>query len=242
MKIYNCFIVDDEPLAIEVIEDHLSKLQNFKVVGRYTDSIEAFVQYKNTEADLLFIDIEMPDFNGLEFIKSLKNKPEIIITTAYRNFAVQGFDLNILDYLVKPISFERFMQSIDKFIDKKSNQHHKDALVEQQQQQQQQFIIVRADRKNIKLFLENILYVEGLKDYVKIVLKDKQVLTKQSIGNFEKSLQSNQFLRVHRSFIVALDKVTAFTTYDVEIDQLEIPIGRSYKKSFLEVMQQNEFN
>lgn len=237
MKIYNCFIVDDEPLAIEVIEDHLSKLQNFKVVGSYTDSIEAFVQYKNTEADLLFIDIEMPDFNGLEFIKSLKNKPEIIITTAYRNFAVQGFDLNILDYLVKPISFERFMQSIDKFIDKKSSKLHKEVLVEQPQ-----FIIVRADRKNIKLFLEDILYVEGLKDYVKIVLKDKQILTKQSIGNFEKSLQSNLFLRVHRSFIVSLDKVTAFTTYDVEIDRLEIPIGRSYKKSFLEVMQQNEFN
>ena len=237
MKIYNCFIVDDEPLAIEVIEDHLSKLQNFKVVGSYTDSIEAFVQYKNTEADLLFIDIEMPDFNGLEFIKSLKNKPEIIITTAYRNFAVQGFDLNILDYLVKPISFERFMQSIDKFIDKKSSKLHKEVFVEQPQ-----FIIVRADRKNIKLFLEDILYVEGLKDYVKIVLKDKQILTKQSIGNFEKSLQSNLFLRVHRSFIVSLDKVTAFTTYDVEIDSLEIPIGRSYKKSFLEVMQQNEFN
>jgi len=236
MKIYNCFIVDDEPLAIEVIEDHLSKLQNFKVVGSYTDSIEAFVQYKNTEADLLFIDIEMPDFNGLEFIKSLKNKPEIIITTAYRNFAAQGFDLNILDYLVKPISFERFMQSIDKFIDKKSNQNHKEVVVEQPQ-----FIIVRADRKNVKLFLDTILYVEGLKDYVKIVLKDKQLLTKQSIGNFEKSLQSNRFLRIHKSFIVALDKVTAFTTYDVEIDRLEIPIGRSYKKSFLEVMQQNEF-
>ncbi len=237
MKTYNCFIVDDEPLAIEVIEDHLLKLQNFKVVGSYTDSIEAFVQYKNTEADLLFIDIEMPDFNGLEFIKSLKNKPEIIITTAYRNFAVQGFDLNILDYLVKPISFERFMQSIDKFIDKKSSQIHKDTLVEQQQ-----FMIVRADRKNIKLFLDDILYVEGLKDYVKIVLKDKQILTKQSIGNFEKNLQSGRFLRVHKSFIVALDRITAYTTYDVEIDRLEIPIGRSYKKSFLEVMQQNEFS
>ena len=237
MKTYNCFIVDDEPLAIEVIEDHLSKLQNFKVIGSYIDSIEAFIQYKNAEVDLLFIDIEMPDFNGLEFIKSLKNKPEIIITTAYRNFAVQGFDLNILDYLVKPIPFERFMQSIDKFIDKKSNQNHKEAVADQQQ-----FIIVRADRKNVKLFLDTILYVEGLKDYVKIVLRDKQLLTKQSIGNFEKSLQSNRFLRIHKSFIVGLDKVTAFTTYDVEIGRIEIPIGRSYKKSFLEVMQQNEFN
>ena len=187
MKKYNCFIVDDEPLAIEVIENHLSKFQNFEIVGSYIDSIEAFMQYKKTNVDLLFIDIEMPDFNGLEFIKSLKNKPEIIITTAYRNFAVQGFDLNILDYLVKPISFERFIQSIDKFIDKKNNHHLKDSVIEQQ------FIIVRADRKNIKLFFDDILYVEGLKDYVKIVLKNKQILTKQSIGNFEKNLQSNQF-------------------------------------------------
>jgi DNA-binding LytR/AlgR family response regulator len=236
MKTYNCFIVDDEPLAIEVIEDHLSKLQNFEVVGSHTDSIEAFIQYKNVSVDLLFIDIEMPDFNGLEFIKSLKNKPEIIITTAYRNFAVQGFDLNILDYLVKPIPFERFMQSIDKFIDKKSSQYQ--ALLEKQQ-----FIIVRADRKNIKLLLNAILYVEGLKDYVKIVLKDnQQVLTKQSIGNFEKNLDATQFLRIHKSFIIAVDKMTAYTTHDVEMNQVEIPIGRSYKKSFLEAMQQNEFN
>lgn len=237
MKTYNCFIVDDEPLAIEVIEDHLSKLQNFEVVGSYIDSIEAFVQFKNTQVDLLFVDIEMPDFNGLEFIKSLKNKPEIIITTAYRNFAVQGFDLNILDYLVKPIPLERFMQSIDKFIDKSSNHHQNNIQVEQQE-----FIIVRADRKNIKLFLKDILYVEGLKDYVKIILKDKQILTKQSIGVFEKNLQPKHFFRIHKSFIIALDKVTAYTTYDVEIERLEIPIGRSYKKSFLEVMQQNEFS
>ena len=237
MKNYNCFIVDDEPLAIEVIEDHLSKLQNFEVVGSYIDSIEAFVAYKNREVDLLFIDIEMPDFNGLEFIKSLKIKPEIIITTAYRNFAVQGFDLNILDYLVKPIPFERFMQSIDKFIDKQNNQPYKDTSIAQQK-----FIIVRADRKNIKLFLDDILYVEGLKDYVKIILKDKQILTKQSIGNFEKSLNSTQFFRIHKSFIIALDKITAFTSYDVEINRLEISIGRSYKEKFLEVMKQNKYS
>lgn len=237
MKTYNCFIVDDEPLAIEVIEDHLSKLQNFEVVGSYTDSIEAFVQFKNTQVDLLFVDIEMPDFNGLEFIKSLKNKPEIIITTAYRNFAVQGFDLNILDYLVKPIPLERFMQSIDKFIDKNSNHHQNNTQVEQQE-----FIIVRADRKNIKLFLKDILYVEGLKDYVKIILKDKQILTKQSIGVFEKNLTPKHFFRIHKSFIVALDKITAYTTYDVEIERIEIPIGRSYKKIFLKLMQQNEFS
>lgn len=235
MKTYNCFIVDDEPLAIEVIEDHLAKLQNFEVVGNHTDSVDAFVQYKNAKVDLLFIDIEMPDFTGLEFIRSLKNRPEIIITTAYRNFAVQGFDLDILDYLVKPISFERFMQSINKFIDKKGNQHTIENVIEEPQ-----FIIVRADRKNKKIFLDDILYIEGLKDYVKIVLKEKHILTKQSIGNFEKYLFSNRFFRVHKSFIVAIDKITAYTLNDIEIEQLEIPIGRSYKTIFFDRMQQNK--
>lgn len=228
---YSCFIVDDEPLAIEVIESHLEKLQNFEIVGRYTDSIEAFMQYKKVKVDLLFIDIEMSEFNGLEFIKSLKNKPEIIITTAFRDFAAQGFDLNILDYLVKPISFERFIQSIDKFFDKKNGQNTKI-----QETEEQQFITVRADRKHVKLFLKDILYIEGLKDYVKIVLKDKCILTKQSIGNFEKYINSTKFFRVHKSFIIAINKVTAYTTYDVEIGSIEIPIGRNYKKSFFELM------
>lgn len=236
MNVYNCFIVDDEPLAIEVIEDHLSKLQNFNVVGSYTDSIEAFVQYKSIEVDLLFIDIEMPDFNGLDFIKSLKNRSEIIVTTAYRNFAVQGFDLNILDYLVKPISFERFIQSIDKFLEKRRNQPEKISLSDVQE-----YITIRADRKYIKLYLKDILYVEGLKDYVKVVLKDKQILTKQSIGNFEKRLPSDHFFRVHKSFIVAINKISAYTTYDVEIGKIEIPIGRSIKKNFLSMMLQGKY-
>jgi DNA-binding LytR/AlgR family response regulator len=236
MNVYNCFIVDDEPLAIEVIEDYLSKFQNFKIVGSYTDSIEAFVHYKSTKVDLLFIDIEMPDFNGLDFIKSLKNRPEIIVTTAYRNFAVQGFDLNILDYLVKPISFERFIQSIDKFLEKKRNQLEKIALSDEQE-----YITIRADRKYIKLYLNDILYIEGLKDYVKIVLKDKHILTKQSIGNFEKRLSPDHFFRVHKSFIVAVNKISAYTTYDVEIGKIEIPIGRSIKKSFLDMMLQDKY-
>jgi len=232
---YKCFIVDDEPLAIEVIANHLEKLQNFEIVGNYTDAIEAFMHYKKEKVDLLFIDIKMPDFNGLEFIKSLKNKPEIIVTTAFRDFAAQGFDLNVLDYLVKPISFDRFMQSIDKFFDKKGRQINNKLY----EVDEQQFVIVRADRKHVKLFLKDILYVEGLKDYVKIVLKDKYILTKQSIGNFEKHLNSKQFFRVHKSFIVAMNQITAYTTHDVEIERIEIPIGRSYKKRFFELMNGN---
>ena len=228
-------IVDDEPLAIEVIENHLEKLQDFEVVGSYVDAIEAFTCYEKIEVDLLFIDIEMPDFNGLEFIKALKNKPEVIVTTAFRNFAVQGFDLNILDYLVKPIAFERFMQSVNKFLEKQNNLHVRT------KEDAPEYITVRAERKYIKLFFRDILYIEGLKDYVKIVLKEGTILTKQSIGNFEKTLNSNRFFRIHKSFIVALDKVTAYTTHDVEIGQIEIAIGRNYKKKFIELMHSNSF-
>ena len=228
---YNCLIVDDEPLALDVITSYLGKLSDFKVVGAYTDSVAAFLSIKEQHIDLLFIDIQMPDFNGLAFIEALKNRPEIIITTAFREFAVKGYDLNILDYLVKPIPFERFMQSIDKFLDKQNtNQLHNT------NEQATDFIMVRSDRKFIKINMKSILYVEGVKDYVKIVLEDTNVLTKQSIGNFEKLLNSTHFIRIHKSYIVAIDKITAYTNKDVEIQKYELPIGRVYKKEFIAFM------
>ena len=223
---YNCFIVDDEPLAIEVIESHLSKLEQFNVAGTYTDAVEAFVAIKNESIDILFLDIEMPEFNGLDFIKSMSLKPEIIITTAYREFAVEGFDLNILDYLVKPIAFERFIMAIDKFLEKKIPKT-------QNLKPTEGYIMVRADRKHIKIALANILYIEGLKDYVKIVLPERTILTKESIGNFYKHLRQEQFMRIHKSFIIAIDKVTAITAHDVEIGKIELPIGRTYKNEVL---------
>ena len=219
---YNCFIVDDEPLAIEVIENHLNKLEQFRVVGTYSDAVEAFVAIKNTPVDILFLDIEMPDFNGLDFIKSMSQKPEIVVTTAYRDFAVEGFDLNILDYLVKPIPFERFIMAIDKFLDKKTPQIQNSTPF-------RDYIMIRAERKHIKIELANILYIEGLKDYVKIILADRTIMTKESIGHFIEHLSADQFIRIHKSFIVAIDKITAVTSYDVELGKTELPIGRKYK-------------
>jgi DNA-binding LytR/AlgR family response regulator len=223
---YNCFIVDDEPLAIEVIENHLGKLNHFKVVGTYTDAVEAFVAIKNQPVDLLFLDIEMPDFNGLDFIKSMKQMPEVIITTAYREFAVEGFELNILDYLVKPIAFDRFMKAVDKFLDTKKGAAHDSRY-------QKEYLMIRANRKLVRLNLSDILYIEGLKDYVKIILPDEMILTKESIGNFYKHLNEENFLRIHKSFIVAVDKITAITSYDVEIGKTELPIGRNYKENVM---------
>ena len=221
---YNCFIIDDEPLAIEVIKNHIGKVANIKIVGEYTDGIKAFLALKEKQVDLIFLDIEMPEFTGLDFIRSMQSKPEIIITTAYREFAVQGYELNILDYLVKPIPIDRFLTAIDKFFTKKSQVFPTPF--------QRNFIMIRANRKDVRVNLNDILYIEGLKDYVKIFLANEAILTKASIGNFYKLLNPDMFFRIHKSYVVAIDKITAITPHDVEIGRLEIPIGRTYKEEF----------
>ena len=226
MEKYNCYILDDEPLAIKVIEQHLSKLDVFNICGTSTEPLDAFQELKRLQPDLLFLDIEMPDLNGLELIEALQNKPKVIVTTAYREYAVESFELDVLDYLVKPISLSRFMKAMDKFL----------ALHRKSEAPRPQFILVKANRKTHRLDLEDILYVEGVKDYVKIVLKEEQMLTKISIGNFMKELPESVFIRIHKSFIVAKNKITAYTAHDVEIDKLELPIGRVYKEAFLERM------
>lgn len=225
MRPYKCLIIDDEPLAIDVIVNFLNQLPHFVVQGTFTDPVAAFVKLKSDPVDLLFIDIQMPDFTGLDFIRALESKPEIIVTTAYRNYAVEGYDLNVLDYLVKPIPFDRFMQCINKFLSKKGNNVKNDGIL-------QDFIVVRDNRKNIKIELEDILYVKGVKDYVKIVLSDGNVMTKLSVGNFYNQLKNPNFIRIHKSYIVNLDKITAYTHHDVEIDKIEIPIGKTYREQF----------
>jgi DNA-binding LytR/AlgR family response regulator len=230
MKTYKCFIVDDEPLALNVIEQHLSKFSQFEVCGKSTEPVEALTQIKRLQPDLLFLDIEMPEITGLDLIASIQHKPEIIITTAYREYAVEGFNLNVLDYLVKPIPFKRFVQAIDKFLEQKLP--YPAAFIPEDPA----YFFVKADRKTIKIALDDVLYVEGVKDYVKIVLPAQKIITKISIGNFFKTLPKDRFLQVHKSFLIAKNKITAFTAHDVEIGELEIPIGRAYKEEFLKEM------
>ena len=229
MKKITCFIIDDEPLAIKVIEQHLSKLTLFEVCGSSTNPVEALAQIKARQPDLLFIDIEMPEINGMELIATLQNKPAIIITTAYREYAVEGFDLNVLDYLVKPIPFARFLKAIEKFLEKRVS-----APATLPGPDHEACLFVKADRKTIRILLDDILYVEGVKDYTRIVLATQKILTKVSIGNFFKYLPADRFIRVHKSFIVARNKITAFTALDVEINGMEIPIGRLYRAAFFE--------
>ena len=234
MTKYKCYIVDDEPLALNVIEQHLSKFNSFEVSGKTIDPVEALTQIKHLQPDLLFLDIEMPDINGLELIKSMQHRPQIIITTAYRDFAVEGFELHVLDYLVKPIPFTRFVQAIDKFLEAKIPAPAEPSLVGPT------CIFVKADRKTIRINLDEILYIEGMKDYVKIVLSNQKIMSKASIGNFFEELPHERFLRVHKSFIVNRSKITAFTALDVEIGEMEIPIGRQYKDAFLRAVEEGK--
>ena len=230
MQSFKCYILDDEPLALKVIEQYLTKFSQFVVCGQSTEPLEALSEISYQQPDLLFLDIQMPEITGLEFITTLHNPPQIIITTAYREFAVEGFELNVLDYLVKPIPFPRFAQAIDKFLQK--------ALTIEDTESNPEVIFVKADRKTVKIDLNEVLYIEGLKDYVKIILPKQTILTKMSIGNFYKELPQDRFLQIHKSFVVAKDKITAYTAHDVEIGKLEIPIGRVYKEGFLKEMQQ----
>lgn len=232
---FKCYILDDEPLALNVIEQHLSRFGEFEVCGKSTEPLEALAQIKRLQPELLFLDIQMPELTGLELIQSIQHRPAIVLTTAYREFAVEGFELNVLDYLVKPIPFKRFVQAIDKFLEQRLGQAHPPYPVVAEQQISDA-IFVKADRKTLRIPLDDILFVEGVKDYVKIVLPTQRILTKLSIGNFMHELPAGRFVQVHKSFIVAKAKVTAYTAHDIEIGEMVVPIGRQYKEAFLKEM------
>ena len=220
---YNCLIIDDEPLARELLETYLEKIPNFNLIASCENAIKASTYLSNTKIDLLFLDIEMPVLKGTDFFKNLSNKPEVIFTTAYRDYALEGFELNAVDYLLKPIFFDRFFSAIQKFIKQQPvlqtyNNNKKTA----------QHIFVSKAKKQIKIILQDILYVESLKDYIKINLKNDSITVKESISNFEKRID-NRFVRIHRSYIINKEEITAYTKNDIEIGNIEIPIGKMYK-------------
>lgn len=217
---YKCLIVDDEELARELIKTHLSSLAEFELVASCTSAIEAYNVIQKESIDLIFLDIEMPQLKGTDFLKNLKINPKVIFTTAYREYALEGYELDVIDYLLKPITFSRFLKAVDKF---KKNVYKKEERVDSS-------IYIQRNKKSIKVRLDEIWYIESVKDYVKIYLKEEEIQFKSSISAFEKRLNSN-FLRVHRSYIVNTTKITAFTKKDIEIEWVEIPIGDYYKKN-----------
>ncbi len=228
---YKCLIIDDEPLARELLETYLHKIPNFELVASCSSALEASTFMNNTKIDLLFLDIEMPVLKGTDFFKNLIQKPDVVFTTAYRDYAVDGFELNALDYLLKPIFFDRFFLAIQKFL--KQKQVVQSPSIEQNTRSKENYVFVNKSKKKIKIVFDEVLYIESLKDYIKIHLRDKEtIMVKESISAFEKRIDL-RFIRLHRSYIVNSEKITAYTKNDVELGRIEIPIGNNYKENML---------
>ncbi|RWU06457.1 LytR/AlgR family response regulator transcription factor [Pedobacter chitinilyticus] len=233
MKV-RCLLVDDEPLAIQLLQTHLEKLDLFEVVATCSNAIKALEVLRAETIDLLFLDIKMPQLTGIDFLRTLKNPPAVIITTAYREYAVDGYDLDIVDYLLKPITFDRFFKAIDRYLRTTKVQQPLKAMPTTDEA-----IYIKAGGKFHKLNVEDILYLESLKDYIVIHCVNQQITAKYKISDMEEELKPFSFLRIHRSYLVNQKKITAFTMNDIEIGSREIPIGTNYKEYVFQTLRGN---
>ncbi|WP_117882986.1 LytR/AlgR family response regulator transcription factor [Aureibaculum luteum] len=218
-----CLIIDDEPLAVNVIKNYLLQVNDVTLVNTFNNAVDALNFLKNNKVDLIFLDINMPLLDGLSFIKSLETKPEIIITSAYEEYAVESFELEVLDYLVKPISFPRFLKAMNKvfkiFSDKNSNN-----LI-----QERPYIFIKIDKKKLKkIYLDELLIIESLKDYLKITTETNRYIIHQTLSSFTDQLPSDNFIRIHRSYTIAIDKVDTVEGNSIEIAGIRYTIGRTY--------------
>ncbi len=231
-----CLVVDDEPLARDLMRNHIGKLGNFEIVAECCDAMKALRELRNHNVDLIFMDIQMPQITGIEFLRTLKNPPKVIITTAHREHALDGFELDVVDYLLKPITFERFLKSVNKYfqIVPGEPQNHETGAIPTLPEDT--FIYVKENKRVIKLRLKDIIYVEGLSEYVQIHTVKRRVITKISMTNMQEKLIDANFMRIHKSFIVSSDKIEAFTSHSIEVPGKELPIGRSYKNDVLKLL------
>ncbi|MCT4630653.1 LytTR family DNA-binding domain-containing protein [Winogradskyella sp.] len=228
-KAISCIIVDDEAIARDIIASHASRIENIKIIAQCKNAIEAFNAISNNTIDLVFLDINMPEISGIAFAKSINKDIKIIFTTAYRDYAVEGFDLQAVDYLLKPVAFERLLKAVNRYFEISTNT--KD--IPAQKLDTQDFIFVRSNRRMLKIDFDSIIYIESYSDYLKIHLKDETIVTRETISAIEAKLPKKQFLRIHRSFIVRLSKIQSFTNEEVTINRVALPISRSYKKEVL---------
>ena len=221
-----CLVVDDEPLAIKLLDKHIAKIEVLELVATCNNAIKAFEILNTQQVDLLFLDIKMPNLTGIDFLRTLKNPPKTIFTTAYRDYAIESYDLGVVDYLLKPIIFERFFKAVDRFL-----QDQTTSSIQSKETILDDFMLIKSGNKHHKVTIADILYIESLKDYIKIhTIDNKRIVSKYRISEIEQELKDKKFLRVHRSYIINVDKISAFTVNDIEINSTEIPIGASYKE------------
>jgi len=228
-----CLIIDDEPLAINVIKNYLNDINDIVIVDTFSNAIDAINFLKNNHIDLIFLDINMPVFDGLSFIKSLEKKPLIVITTAYKEYAAETYELDVTDYLVKPISFPRFMKSVNKVF----SNIEKNKKINTVNKSKRAFIFLRINKKKLqKVFLDEILVVESLKDYLKISTSTERFIIHQTLSSFTDELPKDKFIRIHRSFTISIDKVESIEGNSIEIDGVRYVIGRTYIDSVKKIL------
>ena len=226
-----CIVVDDEPLARELLETHIAAVPFLEHLGSFKNAILATEFLRTTAVDIVFLDIQMPMLTGVDFIKTIPNLPSVIFTTAYREYAVESYTLDVVDYLLKPITFDRFFKAVSK-VQRASTTT---TSVQKEVQQAIDYLFVQVNKKQVKLLLDEVLYIESDKDYLKIHLSDKRLVIKEPLHQLLQKLPDH-FLRVHRSYIVNQNHITAFTQQDIEIGELEIPIGGLYKEPVLTIL------
>jgi len=232
----NCIAVDDEPLALDIIEAYVARHPELTLVARCNNAAEASEVLKKHKVDLMFLDIEMPEITGLSFVKSLEHKPLFMFTTAYPDYALEGFELDAIDYLLKPIAYDRFEKGVEKALEYYKIKQNSDVA---ESDLENEHFFVKANQKLIKLSYSEIYYVEAFADYVKIFLADKKIVTLQTMKNMERKLPPEMFSRVHRSFIVNRNHVASFSASACEVNEVKIPIGKNYKEAFVALMKSN---
>jgi DNA-binding LytR/AlgR family response regulator len=225
MSKLTCIIIEDEPLAVKVLSDYISQVPFLELQGTYKDAILATDYLRDNNIDIIFLDIHLPKLKGIAFLKTLTNPPAVIITTAYHQYAVEGFDLNVTDYLLKPFDFERFLKAVSK-VKTAENEKHTPG----EDPEIKDFIFLNIQKKKVKILFSEILYIESQQEYIKIVTTKKEFVSKMSTHEIEALLPATLFMRIHRSYIVSLSKIESYTAEIVEVNGVSIPIGRGYKE------------
>lgn len=225
-----CLVIDDELPAREVLEKHIAGVEALELSDSCSNAVEALSFLQSHTVDLLFLDIQMPYILGTNFIRTLKNPPKVIFTTAYRKYAIEGFELDAVDYLLKPISFDRFLKAVNKILQVNLHGNISEPVkTEHPKEQAQPFLYFRSDRKMVKVLFNDILYIEGLRDYIRIFTSTRAIVTKHQLASLEEMLPADMFLRIHRSYIISINKIDSYNTDVIEVGQKELPVGRMYR-------------
>ncbi|MDP3469246.1 MAG: LytTR family DNA-binding domain-containing protein [Daejeonella sp.] len=227
-----CLVVDDEPLALDILEDYIRKVPFLTLVKTTTSAIEGLSLVQSGAIDLVFLDVQMPELTGIQFLKIINGKCDVILTTAYSQYALDGYELDVVDYLLKPIAFDRFYKAAQKVLQIKGNNHTVVPESAAIQQNSHDFIFVKTEHKIQKIYLNDILYIEGLKDYISIFTGTERIITLQNMKKMEESLPAKSFIRVHKSYIISLDKIESIERSRIQIGDKIIPIGDTYKDYF----------